>query len=84
MLVAVKPCLAENERQRHGEAAGMGGADQLLGIGARKSFEAAGKAVRVGFERAALRRDLALAILDAARPLCGTCAIDLHAVLLLG
>jgi tripartite-type tricarboxylate transporter receptor subunit TctC len=33
--------LAEDQRQRHGEAAGMGGADQLLGIGAGLAFEAA-------------------------------------------
>ena len=53
--------LAEDQRERHGEAAGVGGADQLFGVGAGFVFEPAGKAVRVGIQRAAFGVDLALA-----------------------
>src|ERR1700730_5199969 len=59
---------AQNERQCHRKAAGVGGADQLLWVCAGLSLEAAGKAVWVFVERAALRRDGALAVPDAAFP----------------
>jgi hypothetical protein len=45
---------AQNERQRHRKTPGMGGADQLFRICARLSLKAAGKAVRIFVERAAL------------------------------
>src|SRR4030095_659706 len=70
--------LAQDQRQRHGEAAGMGRAQQLLGIGALLALEAGGKAIGVGAERAALRRDRALAVPEAARPGGRCAAIDLH------
>ena len=46
---------AQKERQRHRKTAGMGGADQLFRVCAGLPLEAAGKAVRVFVERAALR-----------------------------
>ena len=67
-LVGLEAGLAQDQRQRHGETAGMGGADQFLGIGAGLAFEAAGEAVRIVVERAALGGDRALAILEAAMP----------------
>src|SRR5450755_2194383 len=59
---------AENERQRHREAAGMRRADQFFRIGPRLALEAAGKAIGIILERTAFGRDGALAILDSARP----------------
>jgi hypothetical protein len=46
--------LAENERERHGEASGVRCADQLFGTGAGLALEAAAEAVRIILERAAL------------------------------
>ena len=59
---------AQDQRQRHGEAGGMRGADQFFRIGAGLALEAAGEAVGIVAERAALGRDRALAVLDAALP----------------
>ena len=59
---------AQDQRQRHGEAGGMRGADQFFRVGAGLAFEAAGEAVGVIVQRAALGRDRALAVLDAALP----------------
>ena len=70
----------EDQRQRHGEAGGMGRADQLLGVAAGLAFEAAGEAVGIGAERAALGRDRALAVLDAAFPMGRACFVDRHGV----
>src|ERR1700733_8989296 len=42
--------------------------DQFLGIRARLAFEAAGKAIGIVLQRAALGRNCALAVLDAALP----------------
>src|SRR5271163_379229 len=59
---------AQNERQRHRETTGVGGADQLLRVRAGLPLETAGKAVWIFVERAALCRDGALAVPDAAFP----------------
>ena len=60
--------LAKDQRQRHGETGGVRRADQLFRIGAGLALEAAGEAVGVIVQRAALGRDRALAVLDAALP----------------
>ena len=49
--------LAEDERQRHGEAGGMGGGDQFLGVGAGHFAEAGAEAVALVVEHARLGRD---------------------------
>jgi hypothetical protein len=64
--------LAKDQRQRHGEAGGVGGADQLFRVGARLAFEAAGEAIRIIAQRTALGRDRALAVLDTTLPFGGT------------
>ena len=63
---------SQNQRQRHGEAGGVRGADQFFRIGAGLAFEAAREAIGVIVERAALGRDCALAVLDAALPFGGS------------
>src|SRR5262249_46508791 len=60
--------LAENERQRHGEASGVCRPDEFLGIGAGFALEAAAETIGIVLERAALGRDRAFAVLDAALP----------------
>jgi len=60
--------LAQNERQRHGEAGGVSGADQFLRVAAGLALEPAGETVGIGLQRAALGRDRAFAVLDAAAP----------------
>ena len=59
---------AQDQRQRHGETGGMRGADQFFRIGAGLALEAAGEAIGIIAQRAALGRDRALAVLDAALP----------------
>src|ERR1700738_2061418 len=59
---------AEDQGQRHGKTGGMRGADQFLRVGARLALEAAGEAVRIILERAALGRNRALAVPDTALP----------------
>ena len=41
---------AEDQRQRHGEASGVRGADQFFRIGARLALETAGEAVGIGLQ----------------------------------
>src|SRR6202035_992523 len=60
--------LAQYQRQRHGETGGMRRADQLLRVRARLALEAAGEAVWIVLERAALGRNRALAVPDATLP----------------
>src|SRR3974390_2855335 len=60
--------LAQYERQRHREAAGVGRADEFFWVGARLALETAAEAVRIVLQRTALGRDRALAILEAALP----------------
>ena len=66
---------AQDQGQRHGKAAGMGGADQFFGIGAGLALEPAGEAVRIIVQRAALGRDYPLAVLKAAAPRGGSPAV---------
>src|SRR5438309_2022574 len=60
--------LAEDQRQRHGEAGGMRRANEFLRVRTRLALKAAGEAIWIVFERAAFGRDRALAVLDAALP----------------
>src|SRR5665811_2382615 len=76
-LVGGELCLAEDQRQRHREAAGVRRADQLLGIGAGLAFEACGKAVGVFLECSALGRNCSLSVLDPAAPDCGSMRLHL-------
>ena len=64
--------LAQDQRQRHGETGGVRRADQLFRVGAGLALEAAGEAVGIIIQRAALGRDRALAVLDAALPFGGS------------
>ncbi len=68
--------LAENERQSHREAASVRGADELFRIGSGLAFEAAAEAIRIIFERAALGRNSAFAVLDSALP--DGCSMGFH------
>jgi hypothetical protein len=67
-LISGEAGFAQNQRQGHGEAASMGGANQFFRIGAGLAFEAAGKAIRIILKRAALGGNRALAILEPAMP----------------
>jgi len=58
----------QDVRQRHGEAAGMGRAQQFLGVGAGRVAEAGVETIGLVLERAALRGDRAFAGLQVARP----------------
>src|SRR5690349_7647823 len=60
--------LAENKRQRHREASGVCGPDELFGIGAGLALEAAAEAIGIFLERAALGRDRASTVLESALP----------------
>src|SRR5882762_631169 len=68
--------LAENERQSHREAASVRGADELFRIGSGLAFEATAEAIRIIFERAALGRNSAFAVLDSALP--DGCSMGFH------
>src|ERR1700738_1862969 len=59
---------AEQPDERHGEAGGVSRPKQLLRIGARLFTVAAEERVGMGFQRAALGRDRALAFAQAAVP----------------
>src|SRR3977135_3143473 len=59
---------AERSRERHGEAARMGGTEQLLRVGADAVLEARRKGILRFLENAALGRDRALALLEVAAP----------------
>jgi hypothetical protein len=59
---------AENQRQSHREASGMGRADEFLGIGAGLALEPAAEAIGIVLQRAALCGDGAFTILDSAMP----------------
>ena len=61
---------AQDEGEGHCEAAGVGGGDELFGVGAALAFEAAGEAVGVGLQGAAFGRDAAFAVFQAAFPGC--------------
>ena len=52
--------LAQDEGERHREAARVGGGDELFGVGAALALEAAGEAVGVRLQGAALGRDAPL------------------------
>src|SRR5205823_4198161 len=64
--------------QRHREAAGVGGADQLLGVRSGSLLEARGEGV-LTFERAAPEAHGSLAVSQAAFPTCGRAAFG-HSV----
>ena len=70
------PGARELEGERHGEAAGMGGGDQLLRIGARPVGEAGLEAVARLLQHAALRGKGAGALLARALPGGGGGAAD--------
>src|ERR1700675_1867082 len=59
---------AKDQRQRHGETGSMRSPDQFLWIRARLALETAGKPIGVVIQRAALGRNSALAVLNAALP----------------
>ena len=71
-------CLAQDQRQRHGEAAGVRRADQLLRVRARHPLKPAGEAVGMRLQGAALGRDRAFAVLESAAPNGGPVSSDLH------
>src|SRR5690606_35149404 len=66
--VGGKAGLAEHQRQGHGEAAGMGSADQFLGVGAGCAFEAGVKAVWIVLQGTAFGADGSLAAFQVALP----------------
>src|SRR5882724_7197293 len=72
--------LPQDQRKRHGEAARMGGADQLFRIGAGLAFETGGETIRIFFQRAAFGGNRTLAVLETALPFCR--AICRHLLLL--
>src|ERR1700758_5250557 len=72
---------AEQSDERHRETGGMSRPKQLLRIGARLFTVAAEERVGIGFQRAALGRDRALALTQAAAPGGGSKAF--HGSLLL-
>src|SRR6476619_8572343 len=59
---------AEQSDERHGETGGMSRPKQFLRIGARLFTVAAEERIGIGFQRAALGRDRALAFTQAAVP----------------
>src|SRR3982074_2503796 len=59
---------AERSRERHGEAARMGGTEQLLRVGADAVLEARRKGILRVLEDPAVGRDRALALLEIAAP----------------
>src|SRR6202043_3210077 len=75
--------LSKDQRQRHRKTGGVGRAYQLFRVRARLALEAAGEAVRVILQRAALGRNGALAVLDAALPF-GRSECRWHVLLHLG
>src|SRR5690606_31692527 len=73
--------LAELGRQRHGEAAGVRGGDQLFGVGALLLAEAGVETVGGAGQQAALRRvELALAAFQITFPVRGGVTRDAHGV----
>src|SRR6185369_6279015 len=62
-------CLTQNQREGHGEAAGVCSREQLLRIGTGHPFETAGKTIGVVLQGTAPCGYRALAVLDATLPL---------------
>src|SRR5690606_8042832 len=75
------PGLLQLEGERHGEAAGMRGGDQLLGIGALLALEALAERDGRRIEDATRRGEAALALLGSAFPNGGRPVAGLHVAL---
>src|SRR6185312_214981 len=67
--------LPELRGQGHAEAAGVGGGNQLLRIGARLGFKASRERIRRTFENATGRAERAFAVFQTATPMCACCSL---------